>query len=346
VEQQLVDTYLHQALKELHVSPLSKQLIRRLATEESGCFTEAALKFLEKDGESGAHRYVSALLLGQPDIFDQISDPAKGSLQRAITLLRRMIAIDPSFDVKLARKLPDRSGANGAEAYEGMQAGRTLEILDRVSVGRRLVPVLGHLVRSPDPRLCAQAILFVGRRIQNPVWTERQLMHANDRVRANAIESLWGVTSASAIRLLESLVDDDSHRVAGNSLVGLHVVGVPGVLARLTEMAIHRNPKCRCTAAWAIGRVGDAIFVPLLNLLVTDRDPGVRSASLRALIQIRKSDDRTFEEIKEQALEISLTPELTNDELAENDIPIIPPLCGIQPQTGWIEFLHGTKLAV
>jgi HEAT repeat protein len=154
------------------------------------------------------------------------------------------------------------------------------------------------------------------------------------------------VTSASAIRLLESLVDDDSHRVAGNSLVGLHVVGVPGVLARLTEMAIHRNPKCRCTAAWAIGRVGDAIFVPLLNLLVTDRDPGVRSASLRALIQIRKSDDRTFEEIKEQALEISLTPELTNDELAENDIPIIPPLCGIQPQTGWIEFLHGTKLAV
>jgi hypothetical protein len=114
VEQQLVDTYLHQALKELHVSPLSKQLIRRLAAEESACFTEAALKFLEKDGESGAHRYVSALLLGQPDIFDQISDPAKGSLQRAITLLRRMIAIDPSFDVKLARKLPDRSGANGA----------------------------------------------------------------------------------------------------------------------------------------------------------------------------------------------------------------------------------------
>jgi HEAT repeat protein len=134
-------------------------------------------------------------------------------------------------------------------------------------------------------------------------------------VRANAVECLWGLKSEEAIDLLESCLDDASNRVAGNALVGLRAAGQLGTLERIADMAIHGMARFRSTAAWAMGRVGDPLFGPLLNLLVKDSDPLVRSAALRALIEVRKSDERPIEQIREQAMEIALSPELTEEEI-------------------------------
>jgi hypothetical protein len=243
-------------------------------------------------------------------------NPAETTKQQAITLFRRLLAADPSLDIKLARKLPNRNGTNQAEAYTGVRAARALDILDETSHGRRLVPVLGHLIHSSDPRTCAQATLLVGRRIQNPLWSARRLQHSDDRIRASAVEALWGVNSEHAIRLLQNCVDDPCSRVAGNSLVGLHIAGEAGILGRLAELSIHPRPNFRSTAAWAMGRVGNPAFTPLLNLLIKDRDPAVRSTALRSLIEIRKSDTRSVEDIAAQAAEIAASPEFTEEELA------------------------------
>ena len=77
--------------------------------------------------------------------------------------------------VKLARRLPDRHGLNHCEAFNALSSYRVLDVLDETSTGRRLVPVLGHLIDSADPRMAAKATLFIGKRIQSAEWAARQL---------------------------------------------------------------------------------------------------------------------------------------------------------------------------
>ncbi len=290
--------------------------MRRLAFEEPDHFLKGGRELLADDGDPGVQRYLAAALSRHPGILDHIVNPAEATRLQAVALFRRLLEADLSLDIKLARKLPNRTGSNHEEAYTGLRAARALDVLDETSHGRRLVPILGHLIYSSDPRTCAQATLLIGRRIQNPLWSARQLQTSDDRVRASAVEALWGVNSEHAIRLLQNCVDDPCSRVAGNSLVGLHMAGEAGILARLAELSIHARPNFRSTAAWAMGRVGDAAFTPLLNLLIKDRDPVVRSTALRSLIEIRKATTRPIEDIAKQAVEISLSPEITSEEFA------------------------------
>ena len=167
-EQQNVDKWLDRAITEFSTNPLSTQLIRRLARECTESFSIAAIRHLETAEQAQADRFLTVLLLQQGSLFERISDPAQGSRERSLNLFKRLLALDPSFDVKLARMLPNRWGANHSEAYRGARAARTLDILDETSVGQRLLPVLSHLVNSPDPSTCATATLFVGHRLKSP----------------------------------------------------------------------------------------------------------------------------------------------------------------------------------
>jgi len=100
-----------------------------------------------------------------------------------------------------------------------VRSTRALDILDQTSCGRRLLPVVGHLVDHRNNRISAKATLFVGRRVQNPSWTAKQLTQPDARVRANAVEALWGVDSPAAAGILEDCSGDRNHRVVGNSLL-------------------------------------------------------------------------------------------------------------------------------
>src|SRR5205823_1782944 len=144
------------------------------------------------------------------------------------------------------------------------------DLLDETSQGRRLLPILGHLADSPDPQVSAKATLFIGRRVQSSVWAEQQLERDDERVRANAIESIWGLKTDAARAILDRCVDDASNRVAGNALVGLYVIGEPGIPHKVRQMASDPQPRFRATAAWAMGRMGDPAFSPQLTGLLKD----------------------------------------------------------------------------
>jgi hypothetical protein len=250
----------------------------------------------------------------QPSIFDQLMNPLYGSKQRAVHLFRRFLAIDPSFDLRLARKLPDKQGANGY--CDCRSAERAIEILDEASRGHRLLPVLGHLVHSDDSRMSAKATLFVGRRLQNPEWTARQLKRDDARIRANAVESIWGLKSTRAKALLEHSLKDFSSRVKGNALVGLHLIGESGVVAQVDLLAASSHYGARSTAAWTMGRIGDPCFVPALTGLMRDEYPMVRGAALRSLIEIRRIESKTAQAIAARALEAARSaPEVVAEKI-------------------------------
>lgn len=295
-DQALVDMWLDRAVLEFEENPLCTQLMRRLALERPELFSRSALRYLGKPGEqTGAMRFMTSLVLRQKHVYDRISDPGRIALDRAMVLFNRLLTLDPSFDVKVAKMLPDRTGVNHSIALEGSRAARAIEVLDAGSRGRRLLPVLSHLADSRDPRLCARATLFIGRRMKSPAWSERQLENPDQRVRANAIECLWGLDTPQARDLMHRCVEDEGNRVAGNALVGLHLVGEPGIIEEVDSMADAQNHLFRATAAWTMGRIGDTAFLPRLTSLVRDDSEMVRGTALRSLIGIRREEAKAIE---------------------------------------------------
>ena len=301
-DQLMINNYLERAMQEFNTNPLSAGMIRRMANEVPDLFVAAARPYLDSADESAAHRFLTSLMLRQDCVFDEVADPARGSLERSINLFNRLCRMEPSFDVKLARKLPDRTGHNHANAFDRARCCRVLDVLNEASVGRRLIPILRHLVESTDSAIAAKATLFVGRRMQSPEWAARQITRDNpEGVRAKAIESLWGVKSQSAQALLEGYTTDESVPVAGNALVGLHKMGKPGIMEQIAEMVNSEAAGSRTTAAWTMGKIGDLSFADPLMEMLKDESPEVRSAALQSLIQLRKAEIAAREEASRNA---------------------------------------------
>jgi HEAT repeat protein len=161
--------------------------------------------------------------------------------------------------------------------------------------------VLGHLPNSSDSKISAKAALFIGRRVKNPAWVEKQLIREDERLRANAVESFWGTKSESAVRILEECADDSNNRVAGNALIGLHLAGHPAVVIKVVTMAASHDPRRRSAAAWVMGRIGAPEFVDYLKDLIRDADPKVRSTAVRSLGEISRAENRRLEAERAEA---------------------------------------------
>jgi HEAT repeat protein len=299
--QSLVDGYLARAMEEFDSNHLSARLIRRLAEEFPGFFLIAAQPYLNSTEQSNALRFLATLALRQEGMFEYLTSPDASSRDNAVNLFKRFLEIDPSFDVRLAERLPNRRESNLSDALDSMRSTRALDILDQTSRGRRLLPIVGHLPTYRDTRISAKATLFVGRRIQNPSWTKKQLVQPDQRVRANALESLWGLDSPAAVNLLEDCSDDVNNRVLGNSLLGLHLLGKAEVERRVLVLADAGKHEFRATAAWIMGKMSGEECVHRLTALVRDDHPQVRSTALRSLIEIRRAVSRTPQAIADRA---------------------------------------------
>jgi hypothetical protein len=323
--QEFVDHWLDRAMEEFDDNPLCSTLIRRLAQESPEPFAQAALRHLGQPGQSTALTLLAGLMLRDNAVFEFLAQPGKKALERARFVIGRLMLLDPSFDVKVAKQLPDRTGVNQATALTGVRGARILEILDEVSRGRRLVPLLAHLPESTDPLLSEKATLFIGRRVQSAAWAEKQMDAPDPKVRANAIESIWGVDTPAARTLLERCKKDRSDKVAGNGFVGLHMLGDPGIVEEIQSMAVASNTKARATAAWTMGRIADPSFADQLASLVKDEDENVRGTALQALLGLRR----------EEAIKIAAAPKLAEVKVVEEVVVAVaekePEVIAVEP---------------
>ena len=110
-----------------------------------------------------------------------------------------------------------------------------------------------------------------------------RLSESDPRVRANAVESLWGVETPEARTLLNFAASDANNRVVGNALLGLYYLGDSSVLAEVIKLAGHESALFRATAAWMMGETGDPRFTDALRRMITESDPAVRKRAFAAL---------------------------------------------------------------
>ena len=111
---------------------------------------------------------------------------------------------------------------------------------------------------------------------------------SDSRMRANAVESLWGDKTGRASSVLWRAVKDVDNRVVGNALFGLYEMQDQNVIPYILKMASHEKPHFRASAAWTMGQTGDPQFLPVLEKLTHDLYAPVRKRAARGIEQIGK----------------------------------------------------------
>jgi HEAT repeat protein len=165
---------------------------------------------------------------------------------------------------------------------------QTLDALVETGDLLKLLPVIAPFVHHPDPQVRSKAVLVIGRASRNMELFERALDDPNDRVRANAVESMWGIPSTYAAALLRRATKDAHNRVAANAAVGLHLIGDRAGAEALEAMANSPDPMFRASATWAFGKLADPCFLSAAQRLRGDPDPKVRHLALRSLACMRQ----------------------------------------------------------
>ena len=303
------------------------------ALQSPETFFAAALALLVAEKDPVASRRLYTGLLEFPQFLRQLIRPQQFSRAEVLEGCRSLALCDPGLDVRLARLISGRELES--ETLDSATVVHVLDLLNEISTGSRLVPILGHLTHHSDLRIAAKATQLVARRIQNQDWIDRHLASGDARLRATVLEALWGIDTLLARRTLWAGAKDGNNRAVGNALVGLHLLGEPGVAALAGQILEDSRPLFRSTGAWVMGKIGAPHFVHPLQRALADAEPGVRHAARRALVEIRK---RTAQN---QSPPVSTAPPEVAPELPTAAGPTaIEDAAPPQPPPGSVEGVH------
>jgi HEAT repeat protein len=215
---------------------------------------------------------------------------------KAACFAKRIPAKQRDFDIKLVAELTRRIEASNGGAQFEQCLDCCLDALNIHSSGRRVVIPLMPLMRSANPRVRSRAASFLAKRVGNFDWARKYLREeeADDRVRANVIESLSEMKSLKVADLLWEATRDLNNRVKGNATLGLYRLGIFESLAAIRSLATYPQAAFRGTAAWVMGATRDLRFVESAISLRNDPESTVRAAALRALVRLRKATSAWF----------------------------------------------------
>jgi HEAT repeat protein len=237
---------------------------------------------LKGGSQTPGHAYLLNLLVENDLLPQALANDAEFSFAEAVDFVTIASRIDPLLDTKLARWTLNRLRGESAERATPA-ARRILNILERTSTSNRLASILVQLLRIPDPAIRSKAALLLGRGTRGVRWA---LGERDPRVRANAVEAVWGVDSKGIRKALWQLAKDSNNRVAGNALLGLYSLGEEPAMEGLLRMSEHSFPRFRATAAWVMGQTQDPSFLEALHRLEKDRDAQVQRNASLALARI------------------------------------------------------------
>ncbi|MGA2713893.1 MAG: HEAT repeat domain-containing protein [Bryobacteraceae bacterium] len=175
------------------------------------------------------------------------------------------------------------------------QEKELLDLLNEVTArhSRSSVPEpmsrIVRLFRLSDPRSRSRAARLVGRYSSYRTFLLRRLEEKDHRVRANVVESMWGIDSREVRSALHDALDDSDHRVRTNVLIALYRLGDSSAVRLLIEQSRHSSPAFRASAAWAMGDIKDAEFLDALNSLTGDDKDEVRQNATLSLSRLKQA---------------------------------------------------------
>src|SRR5579872_1808991 len=255
---------LNKLIEGFPVNPVaSGKILQRLFAEDPKQFFLDAVSLLRAAPDTPGFYYVLALLHSQNLVLKNLCDPAVFTKQDAIALAKRIAPIEPLFDMKLANMLlADDRTATAGEAERDVQskAGlRLLEIMAEASDrGRSLL--LAQLLHHPNAQVRSKATLLVGKSTQDVKWVSQRMGQDDSRVRANALEALWGMESEDCRQVFLEALEDPANRVVGNGILGLYLLDAPSAIRSILTMIEHADEAFRKTGIWLMGETGDLRF--------------------------------------------------------------------------------------
>ena len=301
--------------------------MRKLADENWPDFLSASLSVLADSVESHGVRYLVSLLLRENALHGALCDPALLRISQAAAVARLALMVDPHFGVDFARRL------TSLEVVNEQEAERILQIVEELSDSMRIRPSFAPLLHHPNRRIRSKAALLIGRLNRNPELAGEQLSDDDERVRANAVEALWGSGDPACVAVFYDAASDVHQRVAGNAIVGLYMLHHVSSIRLLHELSDRPSLAWQITAAWAMGITGSPRFQPVLTRMMSVGDPQLRQHAIRSLSRIRQTC-RTSQ--LAGTLAISLWPQDGNPECpakliatvsagTESHVPNLPP---------------------
>jgi hypothetical protein len=288
-----------------------RQELSQMFSNDPAVFCAAALPCLKGGADSAAYRALTSLLVPENSLTARlcdllilsrigssyldliwqltgmICDPGPFRREEALSSAGQLLEIDPLFDLKLASTIC-RPGRAEAGQVTGKAAERTLDIVGALPETPRVIPALAHLISSDNSRLKSKATMIIGRRLQNSTWAETHLGECDPRVRANAVESLWGLDTPGARTILEQALEDPHNRVIANALVGLHKLRFPDLGPLIVKLSAHSDPLFRISGAWVMEQISDQRFLPVLTEMIRDQNPAVRTGAFRAIASLKR----------------------------------------------------------
>jgi hypothetical protein len=247
-------------------------------------FFTAAIPVLSRLGgqEHAGGDYLVSLLLAAGFLPNALADTELFKLEEAIAIARAACRVDPKVAAQLAQQV---GGANGDG---GIADSRLMEILDAACPVRAVLPAIIRLIQHPSAHVRSKATLLIGKRSRNSQWVGNQLAQEDARIRANAVESLWGVDSPEARAVLWEAVNDPHARVAGNALLGLYKLGEQASIPLILRLFNQESDASRATAAWVMGATEDPRFMASLCPAALSGQGRIRPNAIRALERIKK----------------------------------------------------------
>ncbi len=260
------------------------RMIRELREGSDAQFADAVRRLHEIQDPYARNRLLRLLMTDDRTLI-RLTHPGVLPLNDAVNLAARMVALDVNLEVRLIRLLMPQSESGIRDPWH---ASRILEVVAAVSSCIRIQPLLPTLLRHPEVRVRSKVALILGRLNQNVQWLEDRLAEADPRVRANAVESMWGAGSQQARNLFRLAAEDEHQRVVANAAIGLHRAGDLEATRIVQRMAAAHDARFRASGLWAMGESQDPRFLPMLAEIVACRENGaIRQNALRSTVRIR-----------------------------------------------------------
>lgn len=230
----------------------------------------ACLRYLAEHGENDLARAQILPWLVTRKYFEVLLDPNFLPVEKARKAAECICAADSQFFL-----LFSRLNAESAAKADRAILRRALVLAEGLNDASALLPWLRALTGCADERVRSQAVKVTCKIRTNPALISRHLHSGDDRMRANAVEALWGIQTREAKAILREALNDPHHRVILNALVGLHLQFDPAALRKILEYLMHPSEDYRAASIWAIGYLAEVNAIPALKALL-EKDASVR----------------------------------------------------------------------
>ncbi|HID56476.1 TPA: VWA domain-containing protein [Candidatus Poribacteria bacterium] len=284
-------------IKRLDQTSLFKLLDHMLLNrEEISYFGQRMFDTLYKLREQDVLRYIVVNAIKNGEEWEEKKRTLR-QWMRNLGLMEKYVDLLGELPVELAKtlgkilkKVDEGVVLDIARSARGINREKSVKLLDilyDVADNEGIAPILVNLLASDDRKIRSKTALILGKLSDNLHFFHNALKDPDPRVRANAVEGLWGLDNPKAKDIYLEALRDENNRVRANAAKGLYEMGDPRGLQTLKEMIEDNDGMMRASSAWVLGEVGDTSMMGKLeSMAVGDPAEIARRNAIRAIEKI------------------------------------------------------------